>query len=89
MCSNTQSCPTFCNPMNCIAHQALSVGFSKQEYCRGLSLPANSGDMGPSLSWRRKWQPTPVFLPEKSHGQKSLVGYSPWGSQKSQTRLSE
>ena len=29
-------------------------------------------------SWRRKWQPTPVFLPEKSHGQKGLVGYSPW-----------
>ena len=31
--------------------------------------------------WRRKWQPTPVFLPEKSHGQRSLVGYSPWGCQ--------
>ena len=30
--------------------------------------------------WRRKWQPTPVFLPRKSHGQSwSLVGYSPWG----------
>ena len=29
--------------------------------------------------WRRKWQPTPVFLPGKSHGQRSLVGYSPWG----------
>ena len=28
---------------------------------------------------RRKWQPTPVFLPEKSHGQRSLVGYRPWG----------
>ena len=27
-------------------------------------------------NWRRKWQPTSVFLPEKSHGQKSLVGYS-------------
>ena len=26
--------------------------------------------------WRRKWQPIPVFLPGKSHGQKSLVGYS-------------
>ena len=26
-----------------------------------------------------KWQPTPVFLPERSHGQRSLVGYSPWG----------
>ena len=30
-------------------------------------------------SWRRKWQPTPVFLPEESHGQKSLAGYSPQG----------
>ena len=30
-----------------------------------------------SLGWKIPWQPTPVFLPEKSHGQKSLVGYSP------------
>ena len=29
--------------------------------------------------WRRKWQPTPVFLPGESHGQRSLVGYTPWG----------
>ena len=31
------------------------------------------------ISWRRESQPTPVFLPGKSHGQKSLVGYRPWG----------
>ena len=31
------------------------------------------------LNWRRKWQPIPIFLPEKSHGQRSLVSYSPWG----------
>ena len=31
------------------------------------------------MHWRRKWQPTPVFLPGKSHGQRSLVGCSPWG----------
>ena len=31
------------------------------------------------MPWRRKWQPTPVFLPGKCHGQRSLVGYSPWG----------
>ena len=31
------------------------------------------------ISWRRKWQPTPVFLPGKSHGWKRLVGYSLWG----------
>ena len=29
--------------------------------------------------WRRQWHPTPVLLPGKSHGRRSLVGYSPWG----------
>ena len=31
------------------------------------------------IPWRRKWYPTPVFLPGKSHGQRNLAGYSPWG----------
>ena len=31
------------------------------------------------IPWRKKWQPTPVFLPGKSHGQRSLMGCSPWG----------
>ena len=31
------------------------------------------------MHWRGKWQPTPVFLPGKSHGRRSLVGCSPWG----------
>ena len=31
------------------------------------------------IPWRRKWQPAPVFFPGKFHGQRSLVGYSPWG----------
>ena len=31
------------------------------------------------IPWRRKWQPTPVFSPGKSHGWRSLIGYSPWG----------
>ena len=35
--------------------------------------------------WRRKWQPTPVSLPGKSHGQRSLVGCSPWGRKESGT----
>ena len=30
------------------------------------------------IPWRRKWQPTPVFLPGESHGQRSLAGYIPW-----------
>ena len=31
---------------------------------------------------RRKWQPTPIFLSRESHGQRSLVGYIPWGYKK-------
>ena len=31
------------------------------------------------MPWRRKWHPAPVFLPGESHGQRILVGYSPWG----------
>ena len=47
--------------------------------------PASVGDAGDvgsipgSGSWRRKWQPAPVFLPGEPHGQRSLVCYSPWG----------
>ena len=37
------------------------------------------------ISWRRKWQSTPVLLWRKSHGQRSLVGYSPWGRKESDT----
>ena len=40
------------------------------------------------IPWRRKWQPTLVFLPGESHGQRSLVGYSP-KDPKSQTQLSD
>ena len=35
------------------------------------------------IPWRRKWQLTPVFWPGKSHGQRRLVGYSPWGHNES------
>ena len=40
------------------------------------------------IPWRRKLQSTPVLLPRKSHGQRSLVGYSPWGRKESD-RLSD
>ena len=51
------------------------------------NLPANAGDARDAgsipglgrLPKSRKWQPIPVFLPGKFHGQRSLVGYSPWG----------
>ena len=35
------------------------------------------------IPWSRKWQPTPVFLTEEPHGQRSLVGYSQWGHKES------
>ena len=47
-------------------------------------------DLG-QVIWRRKWQPTPVFLPGKPHGRRSLVDYSPWGckeSDRTETSLS-
>ena len=69
----------------------------KSLYLSGFFFPPHfqsvdsksTGDMSCSFDpwvgetpWRRKWQPTPVFLPGKSHGQRSLVGYSPWGLQR-------
>ena len=47
------------------------------------NLPANAGDTRDTvlkirkIPWRRKWQPTAIFLPGKSHGQRSPAGYSP------------
>ena len=67
-------------------HECLPVGFpggsdGKQSAC-------NVGRLGldpwvRKIRWRRAWKPTPVFLPGESHGQRSLVGYSPWGHKES------
>ena len=54
------------------------------------NLSCNAGDAGDAVlipgsrqsSKRRKWQPAPVFLPEKSHGRRSMVGCKSMGSQK-------
>ena len=53
------------------------------------NLPASTGDTGVQVQswvgkilWRREWQPTPVFLPGKSHEKRSLVDYSLGGSQR-------
>ena len=50
--------------------------------------PANAGNVGSIPGSRRspgegKWQPTAVFLPGKSHGQRSLMGYTPWSRKES------
>ena len=60
-----------------------------QQKTRQLDGITDSMDMSLSRLWemvrRRQWQPTPVLLPGKSHGQSSLVGYSPWGREELDT----
>ena len=55
----------------------------RQWWLSGNECTCNAGDL-PSpwvgrIPWRREWQPTLVCLPGEFHGQRSLVGYSPWG----------
>ena len=56
---------------------------SKESTCQSRRCRFNFWDG--KIPWRRKWQPTPVFLPRKSHGQRSLAGYSAWGYKESDT----
>ena len=50
-------------------------------YCRRHGFDPWVG----KIPWRRKWLPTPVFLPGRSHRQRSLVRYTPWGRKESDT----
>ena len=45
-------------------------------------LPTEENKVSLYHIWRREWQPTPVFLPGKPHGQRSLADCSPWGLQR-------
>ena len=59
-----------------------SVSVSKESACKaGDRLQYKRPSFDPwvrKFPWRRKWQPTPIFLPREVHGQRNLVGYSPW-----------
>ena len=57
----------------------------KESACNAAVLETRFNPWARKILWRRKWQPTPVFLPGESHGQRSLVGYSPWGRKESET----
>ena len=66
-------------------------GIAPSQVALVVKNPAtNSGDLRDTgsipgvekLPWRRVGQPTPLFLPGESHGQKSLEGYSPWSRKK-------
>ena len=85
----TSYCASICCLLFCavkMSHQGLPQGLSSKE------STCNAGEVGlipgsGRFPWRRKWLPTPVLLPGKSHGQRTLVGYS-HGPAKSPTRLS-
>ena len=52
-------------------------------------IPRPNLPVTPGVSPRRRWHPTPVFLPGKSHGRRSLVGCSPWGRKESELDMTE
>ena len=65
----------------CCFERDFPCGISGKEptcQCRRLQRHGFDPWVG-KIPQRRAWQPTPVFLPGKSHGQRSLKGYSPWG----------
>ena len=58
------------------------LGFSGGSAIKKLPAMQEPSGFDPwvrKIPWRRKQQPTPMFLPGKSHGQRLLEGYSPWG----------
>ena len=62
----------------CLITARLPWGLSGKESSCRCRRPRFNPSIG-QIPWRRKWQPTPVFWPEESHGHRSLVGSSPWG----------
>ena len=74
------NCPTLCDPKDCnmpgftVLHYLLELAQMVRNL-PGMWEPSFDSWVG-KIPWRRKWQPTPIFLPGESHGQKSLAGYS-------------
>ena len=86
-----QSCPTLSDAMDCslpgssvhgifqarvLELGAIALKQNPACQCRRHKRHGFNPQVG-KISWRRKWQPTPVFMPGESHGQRSLAGYSP------------
>ena len=91
---NSLKALTFCSLCNSHLYSVLwklqeaLAGYNSYLLCYELNLPS----LFPNPFFevlvpfqRRQWQPTPVLLPGKSHGQRSLVGCSPWGREKLDT----
>ena len=96
----TQSCPTLSDPMDCSPPGSSIPGIFQARVLEwgAIAFSIIIGDWNAKvgsdllkttqLIQRRRWHPTPVLLPGKSHGWRSLVGCSPWGRY-SQARLSD
>ena len=59
---------------------------------QSVESACSAGDLGSfpwvrKIPWRRRWQPTPVFLPGEFHGQRSLVDYCSWGHKESDSEF--
>ena len=94
MDSEIKLCDLFQTPRQ---HSSLALPIGNKGLPRWLSSEESACDAGATgdegstpgcvgkILWRRKWQPIPVFLPGESHGQWSLVGYSPWVTESDMT----
>ena len=94
MCLNYQEVPQFICTMLTSRHSVLNVHISSSHFLKKVkTYPLNfkvNKRLDVSVSglsnrqdsyWRKQWHPTPVLLPGKSHGRRSLVGCSPWGGE--------
>ena len=68
VCVTIQICKNMYHRASLVAQMVKNLPAMQETWIRSL---------GQKIPWRRKWQPITVFLPGKSHGQRSLVGYSP------------
>ena len=85
--SMCNSCIDFCSLILYISFGLLRWLSGKESVCPCRRLGFDHGVR--NIPWRRKWQPTPVLLPRKSHGQRSLVRATVHGVAKSQPRLND
>ena len=84
--SSTAPPPALLSYQDLLLPAAFNISYSSdgKSICLQCRRPGFDPWVG-KIPWRRKWQPTPVFLPGKSHGSQSLLGYCPWGHKESDT----
>ena len=86
-CNKNRTCPPYTSINRWMDREEVAYAYGLYRWLRGKESTCQCRRCGfdpwaGKISWRRKGQPIPVFLPAKFHGQKSLVGYSPWGCER-------